>query len=117
VIWLGDRRGFLSDWVTQQWVRATGRRANPSDYAWLDGPAGNTRLIGKEFFADYARNNGLHLIESGSRGLIEDFSQLNGAANLTQVATPVKNFYEHTPITNSTHGRNGKVCSSRLASP
>jgi hypothetical protein len=23
---LGGRRGVLSDWVTQQWVRATGRR-------------------------------------------------------------------------------------------
>jgi hypothetical protein len=97
VIWLGDRHGFLSDWVTQRWVRATGRRANSTDYAWLDGPAGKTRVIGKEFFADYAKDNNLYIAESGSRGLIEHFGHLNGKSNdLTGVASPVKHFYEHT---------------------
>jgi hypothetical protein len=26
--WLGARRGHLSDWTTQQWVRRTGRRVD-----------------------------------------------------------------------------------------
>jgi hypothetical protein len=97
LIWLGDRRGFLSDWVTQRWVQSTGRRVNSTDDEWLDGPAGNTRLIGKEFFANYARDNNFQLAESGSRGLIEDFVQLNGdSTDFNSVANSVKHFYEHT---------------------
>jgi hypothetical protein len=97
MIWLGNRRGFLSDWVTQRWVQATGRRVNLAEHAWLDGPAGNTRLIGNEFFTDYAGANNLRIVESASRGLIEDFSHLNGLSNdVTQVAIPVKDFYERT---------------------
>ena len=97
MIWLGDRRGFLSDWVTQRWVRATGRRVNATDYAWLDGPAGKTRAIGKEFFTDYAKDHNFRLVESGSRGLIEDFGRLDGGSiDLGRVALPLKDFYEHT---------------------
>ena len=28
VIWLGDKRGYLSDWLSQQWVEATVRIIN-----------------------------------------------------------------------------------------
>lgn len=97
MIWLGDRRGFLSDWVTQQWVQTTGRRVNLAQHGWLDGPAGKTRLIGKEFFANYASDHNLRFVESGRRGLIEDFAQLSSNSNdLSGVAAPVKDFYEHT---------------------
>ncbi len=97
MIWLGDRRGFLSDWITQQWVRTTGRRVNLAGQAWLDGPAGGTRLIGKEFFADYAGKENLQLTECEHRGLIEDFGRLSVPLNdLSKVAVPVQDFYEHT---------------------
>jgi len=97
VIWLGEKRGFLSDWSTQMWVRATGRRVSLSENAWLDGPAGKTRLIGQEFFANYAKDCGLEIVQSGRPGLIEDFRSLCGSANdLGAVAGPVKAFYEHT---------------------
>jgi hypothetical protein len=97
LIWLGNSRGFLSDWVTQQWVRTTGHRVSLAEHAWLDGPAGGTRLIGKEFFTDYAAKNNLQLLDAGCRGLIEDFSQLSAASNdLSNVAAPVKDFYERT---------------------
>jgi hypothetical protein len=46
--WLGAKRGHLSDWTTQQWVRRTGRRVDLREEAWLDGPysAGRPRLAG-----------------------------------------------------------------------
>jgi hypothetical protein len=97
LIWLGEKRGNLSDWTTQQWVRATGRRVSIATYPWLDGPAGGTRRIGKQFFREYAERNNLLAIESGSRGLIEDFARLSGPSNdLGRVATSVRDFYEHT---------------------
>jgi hypothetical protein len=52
LIWLGEKRGYLSDWTTQQWVRITGRRVTDANCPWLNGPAGGIRLIGKEFFAE-----------------------------------------------------------------
>lgn len=97
VIWLGERSGYLSDWVTQQWVRATGRRISIAANPWLDGPIGNTRLIGKDFFTDYAPRHNLVLAEDGSRGLIDSFDQLAGSAlNPADVAPAVKHFYEQT---------------------
>jgi hypothetical protein len=97
LIWLGERRGNLSDWTTQQWVRATGRRVNQAEHSWLNGPAGKPRLIGKEFFADYALRSHLTAIETGCRGLVESFARLNGPSNdLSKVAEPVRDFYERT---------------------
>lgn len=97
MIWLGDKRGLLSDWVTQQWVRITGRRISLDAHPWLDGPTGNTRQIGKDFFTDYARSNNLETVKSGVRGLVEDLSSLSGSsADFSAVAKPVKDFYERT---------------------
>jgi hypothetical protein len=97
VIWLGEKRGNLSDWTTQQWVRLTGRRLALKDHLWLDGPIGETRQIGKEFFERYAEKAGLTLRESGTRGLIPNFEFLeSGNPSLRQVAKPVRDFYEQT---------------------
>jgi hypothetical protein len=97
VIWLGDNRGFLSDWVTQRWVQATGRRLLLSEHLWLDGPVGNTRQIGKNFFLNYARQHHLHLVQTGVRGLVEDLSALSTeSSNFGDVAPPIRHFYERT---------------------
>jgi hypothetical protein len=97
VIWLGDRSGYLSDWVTQQWVRLTGCRVNLENDSWLNGPKGNTRIIGKEFFEDYARTQHLRSSQSEPRGLLQDFSDLSGRCNDPNVvASAVKDFYERT---------------------
>lgn len=94
---MGDKPGYLSDWVTQQWVRSTGRRVSLSDYRWLDGPKGNTRGIGGNFFAEYARKHGLEVVESQPRGLLLDFSILAGASiDPRAVAPSVRDFYERT---------------------
>ena len=97
MIWLGDKRGYLSDWITQQWVRSTGRRVRLADHAWLDGPVGNTRGIGKDFFHEYAKRHGLEVVENGPRGLLVDFKSLAGSDNdPAAVACVVGDFYERT---------------------
>jgi hypothetical protein len=97
MIWLGDKRGYLNDWVTQRWVQTTGCRLVLADHLWLDGPVGNTRQIGKDFFADYAHQNGLDVSQSGPRGLVESLSSLsNGSSDFSLVAPLVRQFYEQT---------------------
>jgi hypothetical protein len=97
VIWLGERAGYLSDWITQQWVRSTGRRVRLADHAWLDGPVGSTRGIGKDFFYDHAKKHDLDVVESGPRGLMLDFKSLSGAGNDPAAVAPVvADFYERT---------------------
>jgi hypothetical protein len=46
MIWLGESRGYLSDWIAQLWVRGTGRRMDLSRDPWLAGPVGRPRGIG-----------------------------------------------------------------------
>jgi hypothetical protein len=97
VIWLGEKRGNLSDWTTQQWVRVTGRHILLADHLWLDGPVGGTRQIGKQFFEDYAGTNQFEIVRSGTRGLIPGFHCLDeGNLSLAKVAQPVRDFYERT---------------------
>jgi hypothetical protein len=97
MLWLGDKRGFLTDWVTQRWVQLTGRRLVLQENLWLDGPAGNTRQIGKDFFLDYARKHHLQVVQTGVRGLVEDFTALSSnSADFSVVAAPVREFYEQT---------------------
>jgi hypothetical protein len=96
-MWLGNKYGYLTDWTTQQWVRLTGQRVKLSKHAWLDGPVGKTRLIGKEFFTEWAKEQGLELVLEGPRGLVQDFRDLEGSSNeLGSVAPAVKHFYEQT---------------------
>ena len=92
VIWLGEKRGNLSDWTTQVWVRATGREVSLAEIAWLAGPTGGTRRIGREFFDDYAGRDKRAVLEGGVRGLIPDFDCLR----LPGVAEGVREFYEQT---------------------
>src|SRR4051812_40459778 len=76
MIWLGEERGHLTDWVTQRWVQATGRRVTRAEAPWLDGPTGDPRGIGPEFFADLATREQLTITRTRPAGLLRDFSQL-----------------------------------------
>ncbi len=97
MIWLGERQGFLTDWVTQRWVQITGRRLPLIENLWLDGPIGNTRRIGKDFFLDYANRHNLQIVQTGTRGLVEDLTRLSGEnCDFSRVADPVRHFYERT---------------------
>ena len=94
MIWLGAKRGYLSDWLTQQWVRATGRRVDPANLPWLNGPTGATRGIGLKFFDDYAARAGLEILsEDTPRGLVEDLGAVLGGA---RIHPAVASFYERT---------------------
>ena len=96
MIWLGEKRGNLSDWTTQRWVQTTGRRVALSEYLWLDGPTGNTIEIGQDFFVKYARDQQLELITTGVRGLLPMFRLLEGNWDLHKIAPSVQEFYEQT---------------------
>ena len=97
MLWLGDRRGNLADWVTQRWVCATGRHVDLAASPWLDGPIGGTRQIGKNFFETFAGDKKLEMNCFGIRGLVPDFRLLqNDNPSLSRVATPVQLFYEQT---------------------
>ncbi|MGA7317325.1 MAG: hypothetical protein WBX22_25515 [Silvibacterium sp.] len=87
----------MSDWLTQRWVRATGRKVSLADQPWLDGPVGGTHQIGPRFFDDYAALAKLELLRDGVRGLIPDFRSLEAETqSLAAVAPAVKDFYEAT---------------------
>jgi len=98
MIWLGNRRGYLADWITQRWVQYTGRRVRFSDLPWLDGPVGDTRGIGRTFFDTYAARNGLRAVhDSAPRGLLRHFGELAGPQfDPSQVHPAVVRFYEET---------------------
>lgn len=78
-------------------VRATGDRVSLDEYRWLDGPIGHTRLIGKSFFVDFAKRQGLDIVETGPRGLVQDFAPLaHGYCREDKVSHSVRDFYEQT---------------------
>lgn len=99
--WLGPRHGYLSDWVTQRWVRATGRRVDLTRDPWLDGPVGPTTGIGRDYFEGVAQAEGLQVRRTGVRGLLHDFAALRGSAfDPNQVHPSVVAFYEQTSAYN-----------------
>jgi hypothetical protein len=93
--WLGQRRGHLSDWTTQQWVRRTGRRFEPRDEPWLDGPWAPTTGIGERYFEDFAARHGLEL--GTADGLLPSFDTLRSEAFEPGDVDPrIAEFYERT---------------------
>lgn len=98
MIWLGEQRGYASDWSTQRWVQLTGKRVSLSEAEWLRGPSGNPRGIGPRFFDELAERNGLVLRRDGEpRGLIPDFSSLAAPDfDPARVHPEVRAFYEET---------------------
>jgi hypothetical protein len=98
MIWLGSKRGFLTDWVTQQWVHHTGRRIDLSKAAWLNGPVASTVGIGSDYFATLAATEGLDLQKpSDNAGIVPDFATLKGASfEPARVHPDIIQFYEHT---------------------
>lgn len=96
--WLGSTRGYLSDWITQQWVRLTGKQIDLRANEWLAGPVGETGGIGSDYFRQLAQKEDLELLtQLNVAGLIDDFSDLqseNFPAN--QVDPNVRDFYERT---------------------
>lgn len=97
IVWLSDEQGALTDWVTQQWVKLTGRRVALADSPWLAGPVGRTTGIGRDYFIRLAQENGYVAETSGdTRGLFQ-LEQLRAPTfDPDLVQTAVRNFYEAT---------------------
>jgi hypothetical protein len=97
MLWLGHKRGYLSDWVTQLWVRGTGRKVDLRGETWLDGPVGAPRGVGPDFFLRLAERAGLEVRADGDRGLVREFSELAAPDfDPAAVAPAVIDFYERT---------------------
>jgi len=98
VVWLGERRGHLVDWVTQRWVQVTGDRLAQSQAPWLWGPVGATSGIGPRFFEELAAARGLEVLPpSPDAGLLPGLAALAGPRFDTQAVAPaIADFYAHT---------------------
>lgn len=95
MLWMGERRGYLLDALTQTWVCATGRRFDLVQYPWLNGPVGDAERIGEDFFDRLAHRQGAHTREGS--GLLADISELFADPESTRrLSSNVVDFYEHT---------------------
>ena len=91
-------KGRLVDRATQAWVRLTGHAVRWSDHPWLEGPVGDSDIIGTDFFRRYAERRSWTVTADGAaRGLLEDFAAVGGpACDPARVAPAVVRFYEAT---------------------
>jgi hypothetical protein len=95
MVWLGARRGYLLDALTQVWVCGTGKRFDLVEYPWLDGPVGDAERIGKDFFERLADRQGAHIREGS--GLLTDISDLFAdPESRLRLSSNVVDFYERT---------------------
>lgn len=96
-MWLGAKRGALLDWLTQLWVKWTGRLVSLADAPWLAGPRGAVTGVGPRFFDELAEREGLRVERGPSiRGLLA-FKDLAGPTfDPEGVAPAVRRFYEQT---------------------
>ncbi|MGZ8558965.1 MAG: hypothetical protein ACXWWC_11550 [Chitinophagaceae bacterium] len=97
-MWINKKAGHLQDWITQVWVKVTGRRFNPENADWLIGPIGDTEIIKDKFITDIAEKENLEIQQNFSgTGLLESFSELELTDNeKALVNQQVVHFYERT---------------------
>jgi hypothetical protein len=98
MIWLGTKRGYLTDWITQCWVKCTGRRIDIQKNGWLEGPIAPTTGIAPDYFETLARAEHLVLKRPGGPiGIIPDFSILSGKRfQPAEIQPAVIQFYQET---------------------
>jgi hypothetical protein len=100
MFWLDEKRGYLTDWTTQLWVRMTGRHVNLQDHPWLEGPVGPTHGIGEQYFAQLAAREGLTICAAGPpRGIVPDFNVLRSQRfDPSAIHREVIAFYQQTSV-------------------
>ena len=98
MFWLDSKRGNLTDWLTQVWVKVTGRKIEPDIYPWLSGATGPTKTLGLEAFRNYIDSQGYSKIDlQRSKGILPTFDQLTSPKFDTRKIHPsVVHFYENT---------------------
>lgn len=96
--WIDDKRGYLTDWLTQLWVKASRNKISIEENRWLDGPIGQPRIIGESYFEEFAARHGFKIdSNSKSGGLVENFSHLDSSEFQTDKVHPrIVEFYENT---------------------
>lgn len=96
--WLGERRGYLVDWLTQVWATRTGRIVDLREEPWLRGPIGETRSIGEEYLAQLARKADQTVrVNAPGSGLMGRFDDLRADGfDPTRVDPRIREFYERT---------------------
>ena len=95
---IDEKHGYLQDWITQVWVKATGRRFNPKENPWLIAPIGDTDLIKDKFIFKLAEKENLEIQQNfKDSGLLESFDDLELSSNEKALLNPaVIDFYEKT---------------------
>jgi hypothetical protein len=95
---INKRAGHVQDWITQVWVKATGRRFHPDQAGWLVGPIGDTDIIGDKFIQELASKERLEIRKNeAGGGLMESFDELELTPEEKQLLHPkVIDFYERT---------------------
>ena len=67
----------LQDKITQLWVKATGRKINPTTHSWLMGPIGATNIIKDTFIYNLAEKENLEVQDSiPDSGLLESIEEI-----------------------------------------
>lgn len=95
--WIDEKRGYLSDWLTQLWVKSSRVKINPRNESWLDGPIGEPKIIGESYFKEFANKNNLTIETGSEEGLVDDFSHLNSSQFSSDKVNPrIIAFYENT---------------------
>ncbi len=96
-MWLGEERGNLIDYLTQRWVRMTGRKIDLAAAPWLAGPVGQTRGVGLDYFEKWAAAENLTVDRHRSgKGLLTAFAGLGGSDfDAAAIDPAVVEFYEH----------------------
>ncbi len=95
---INKRIGHLQDWITQVWVKSTGRRFHPGKDRWLVAPIGDTDIIKDKFIQVLAQNEKLEIEEKqDGAGLLETFDDLQLSAEEKKLLNQkVIDFYEKT---------------------
>lgn len=95
---INKKIGHLQDWITQVWVKATGRMFNSENEKWLVGPIGDTEIIKDKFIRDIAQKENLEIHEEiAGAGLLESFDELElSDAERILLNHKVVDFYENT---------------------
>lgn len=92
------RRRHWVDLLTQRWVVATERRVDLRDHPWLEGPASDPRVIGREWIEGEARRLGGRVAERDeSAGPLPSMKALAGEGfDPSRLRPEIADFYERT---------------------
>lgn len=88
----------FQDWITQQWVVASGKKITPGREDWLMGPFGNIGAKGNDFVEQLAKAEGLNVSRKvKSAGIISDIQDLGlTSEEQSRLSEEVKSFYAET---------------------